>query len=131
MTDTFEKSALEEEQRIRDIMKQKIAGTADTARTAGKVRKAETARQVGKKLKKATQSKPTPPRNLKTVRVLNFNDDSSSDAEDESLCLVCNEKHHSSEEPEDWLKCNQCEMWAHVSCSKENPYYVCINCDSD
>ncbi|KAI4471827.1 zinc finger fyve/phd-type [Holotrichia oblita] len=46
--------------------------------------------------------------------------------EDETLCLICCGVYSVSKE--DWLQCRQCKNWAHSSCAKNNPLFVCCNC---
>jgi hypothetical protein len=42
----------------------------------------------------------------------------------ETFCLVCLGPYNTSQE--DWIQCRDCKQWAHVSCTDEDPYFVCI-----
>lgn len=58
---------------------------------------------------------------------------SSSESEDETECLFCEESYRSSVTGDDWVQCTQCRRWAHEKCTKSSnlTFYVCINCNSD
>jgi hypothetical protein len=59
--------------------------------------------------------------------------DSHSFEEDEqdkeTFCLLCLVPYNTSQE--DWIQCRDCKQWAHVNCTDEDPYFVCITCLSD
>ncbi|KAG5884500.1 hypothetical protein JTB14_034564 [Gonioctena quinquepunctata] len=53
---------------------------------------------------------------------------SEESSEDDTICLICCGPYCSSKE--DWLKCRKCQGWAHYSCAKNDPLFVCNNCES-
>lgn len=58
------------------------------------------------------------------------NEDISSDEEEEeTFCIVCHGRYSSS--IGEWVQCTRCKFWAHDSCTNENLFYICPNCDSD
>lgn len=54
--------------------------------------------------------------------------ESSTSEEEDTACLVCSGLYKTS--CEDWLQCRQCREWAHSKCAKNNPLFICKNCDS-
>lgn len=54
-------------------------------------------------------------------------EESSSEEEEDTFCLVCCEKYTSNE----WVQCTDCKMWAHCECAGRDPRYVCKNCETD
>ncbi|KAH1021713.1 hypothetical protein HUJ04_011197 [Dendroctonus ponderosae] len=52
-----------------------------------------------------------------------------SDDKKETFCIVCHGPYSSS--IVDWLQCIRCKFWAHENCTDGNPFYKCLNCDSD
>lgn len=64
------------------------------------------------------------------VRIENETDEDIDDAnEDDNYCIVCFEHYERSRE--DWLQCRDCHKWAHSSCAKNDPFFVCLNCLSE
>lgn len=55
--------------------------------------------------------------------------ESSTSEEEDTACLVCCGSYKTSSE--DWLQCRQCREWAHSKCAKNNPLFICQNCDSE
>ncbi|KAG5899217.1 hypothetical protein JTB14_034475 [Gonioctena quinquepunctata] len=53
---------------------------------------------------------------------------SEESSEDDTICLICCGPYCSSKE--DWLQCRKCQGWAHSSCAKNDPLFVCNNCES-
>ena len=54
------------------------------------------------------------------------------DDEDERWpCLECGEPFGESVPGEVWIRCGECQRWAHEACTPEEGVYVCHNCDSD
>ena len=82
--------------------------------TKTKKRQAEKRRAVKKKLKYRSES------------------DNENDSDD-AFCLVCVESFGNSRPRKKWIRCQECQRWAHEACtSVEKSFgYVCKNCDSD
>ncbi|KAG5874952.1 hypothetical protein JTB14_002636 [Gonioctena quinquepunctata] len=57
-----------------------------------------------------------------------FEKSSEESSEDDTICLICCGPYCSSKE--DWLQCRKCQGWAHSSCAKNDPLFVCNNCES-
>lgn len=81
-----------------------------------------------KKIPKLKYSKAKKTTKRKTVRTQNNKADESSDDgnEDEWYCIVCFDNYKSS--AEEWLQCRNCHKWAHSSCAKNDPFYICLHC---
>lgn len=103
LTDTPEKDALEKEQATRCQKKMK---------------------QVKQKTKKVKR---------KVFSSKNKHDsESSTDSEDDCLCLICCDSYSQSLPSEEWVQCRSCKEWAHDKCvTGDSKLFVCINCDSD
>lgn len=56
---------------------------------------------------------------------------SSDEEDDDELCLICLEPFSQTKTNEQWIQCTTCKGWAHVSCGKNDDFYVCIHCSSD
>lgn len=73
-------------------------------------------------------SKPKMKKTKKKLTVkMRVNDD--EDMEEENYCIVCFGSYNTSKE--DWLQCTDCHKWAHSSCAKNDPFFVCLNCLSE
>jgi len=110
LTDTPEKMLIEEQNLNKKVPVKLKIGQDDTKKSGVKVDK------IRSKRIKTVKKKP----------VENFSSDSS---DDETFCLVCRGPYSASKE--DWLQCRTCKEWAHLNCTDKNPFYVCINCNSD
>ncbi|KAG8314309.1 hypothetical protein J6590_108630 [Homalodisca vitripennis] len=56
---------------------------------------------------------------------------SEDDEEEDCFCLVCTGPYKESKLGDDWVQCMECKKWAHVKCTKNERFYVCINCHSE
>lgn len=104
LTDTPEKEILE----ARYLAKKNVGGAKKKVFTKEK-KKGATTKNI---------------RVVKTVEQV-----SSSEEEDDTICLVCCGPYKNSKV--DWLQCTSCKQWAHSSCAKNDPLYVCKNCVSE
>lgn len=51
--------------------------------------------------------------------------------EDDACCLFCNDAYKRSRTGEIWIRCQQCNAWAHSECadvSKKTKIYICDIC---
>lgn len=103
LTDTPEKDALEKEQATRCQKKMK---------------------QVKQKTKQVKR---------KVFSSKNKHDsESSTDSEDDCLCLICCDSYSQSLPSEEWVQCRSCKEWAHDKCvTGDSKLFICVNCDSD
>lgn len=108
LTDTPEKTALEEEK---------------------KNQVSRPTKKQGKSIKKYKgDDHSTNVRGQKSVgvkRKLQYCESSSSEEDEETYCLNCNEMYKNDEE---WVQCLKCKLWSHWSCANKNAFYVCSDC---
>lgn len=114
LTDTPEKLILEQRynQRLVTAAKKTVVKEKRTKRSA----------EYSKKLKIGTKRK-------KAAKKEDLDTSSSDDNEEETFCLVCLGSYEQSKE--DWLQCRTCKLWAHSSCAKNDPLFICHHCLSD
>ena len=106
LTDTPEKTALEEE-----------------------FRNSKSKKSKGQKCKtKLIAEKPTTRKSIKSKK-RTANTEPSDD--EEWFCLICVEPYSNSRAGEKWIKCVSCAEWAHEECTPAGKIFVCQNCDSD
>ena len=108
LTDTPEKNQLEKQQ----------------ATTAEKKMK------VGKGEKRTKPAKPPKQNRKKKARKTIDTSEDDTDSK-EYYCIVCMETWSSSRSRELWVRCIDCNNWAHEACSPGLAVYVCHNCDSE
>lgn len=107
LTDTPVKSALEEEASLREN-KKRTGKTKQVSRFKLTKRQKMTAKKSSRK-----------------------SESESEDSENEdTLCLACLMPFSKSRNTE-WIRCTRCKRWAHVSCSNNDDFYICIHCMSD
>lgn len=70
------------------------------------------------------KNKLQPKKNTKHIRSVV----ESEDEDDDVFCIVCTHPYKTSKS--DWLQCRRCKNWAHAKCAKNNPLYICNNCES-
>ena len=97
LTDTPEKSKIEEEINVRSQKKQKSLP--------------KTQNKTG--MKASTSKQGTSKKNIKQLH----NDICSDDNEEECFCLVCIEPYSNSLPGESWFQCYYCKGWAHDECT--------------
>ena len=57
---------------------------------------------------------------------------SDSDLSDEEWpCIYCLQPWAKSKPGEEWIRCCIHKKWAHLDCTENSPYFVCLNCESD
>ncbi|XP_018332974.1 uncharacterized protein LOC108742303 isoform X3 [Agrilus planipennis] len=105
LTDTPEKTFLEEKKKEQESKKKKVSKRVFSENKENK--KAS----KGKKIKKTTV------------------DSDEDEKGDEDFCLIC--LSSTSKSREIWLQCQDCKLWAHKECTPGLPNYVCHNCDSE
>ena len=109
LTDTPEKSALEEEFR-------------------NSTTKSKKGKQVGKKVRTKLIDEKSKPVKRQSKKTKSKNE--SSD-EEEWFCLICVEPYSNSRAGEKWIKCMSCNDWAQEECAPSGKNFICQNCDSD
>lgn len=61
-------------------------------------------------------------------------DSSDSDVELNPKCIYCVGKFLKSKSDEGWIRCQECNNWAHEMCagaSEDDDQFLCVNCNSD
>lgn len=82
--------------------------------------------------KKAFKEDKENKKNAPPKKKIKIQDVSSSDDENECLCLYCLDSFGNSASREKWIKCVSCSGWAHLACAGEiKSVFVCINCLSE
>lgn len=62
----------------------------------------------------------------------NQDSNSSTDSEDDCVCLICCDSYSQSLPSEEWVQCRTCKEWAHDKCiTGDSKWFICLNCDSD
>ncbi|XP_045476121.1 uncharacterized protein LOC123681823 [Harmonia axyridis] len=130
LTDTHEKRALEDEERIRNEKNrnkiEKASGSNQSMKSNVKKRP-EVRKLVNDSSDEESLMKKIKNKSRKRV-YKKVADSESSSEDDNTACLVCDELYDENNVTEDWLQCTQCKRWAH---GKDNPFYVCLNCLSE
>lgn len=133
LTDTPEKRALEDEERIRNEKNrnkiEKASGSNQSMKSNVKKRP-EVRKLVNDSSDEESLMKKIKNKSRKRV-YKKVADSESSSEDDNTACLVCDELYDENNVTEDWLQCTQCKRWAHGKCAKDNPFYVCLNCLSE
>lgn len=106
LTDTPEKTYLEEKKKEQDAKKKEVS-------------KCVLSEKKGKK------------KVIKGNKKKKFADDEEDEKEVEDYCLVCLSPYSASKSREVWIQCQDCKLWAHEACTPGLPNYVCQNCDSE
>ncbi|GBP09108.1 Jerky protein homolog-like [Eumeta japonica] len=106
LTDTPEKTYLEEKKKEQDAKKKKVS------------KRVLSEKKGKKKVTKGNKKK-------------KFVDDEEDEKEDEHYCLVCLSPYSASKSREVWIQCQDCKLWAHEACTPGLPNYICQNCDSE
>ncbi|KAG5878734.1 hypothetical protein JTB14_021774 [Gonioctena quinquepunctata] len=117
-----EKNAIEEEYNQRNKAKKTIF----QPHTGKGKRTLLTAKGKGKGKGKKTKN---PPGSKGKENQSEANSNSSDD--EDYYCLVCLESFRNSAPNETWVQCGDCKNWSHAACIKDDPYYVCHNCESE
>ena len=106
LTDTPEKTYLEEKKKEQDAKKKKVS------------KRVLSEKKGKKKVTKGNKKK-------------KFVDDEEDEKEEEDYCLVCLSPYSASKSREVWIQCQECKLWAHEACTSGLPNYICQNCDSE
>lgn len=132
LTDTPEKTALEEEARLKEAKKEKarLKEAEKKRKTANiKVNKGNRRVQKGKMDKKGRKSSKQPKDRVKK-KILQ--DSSEEDDDDDTICLGCGSSYFEDTSGVDWVECMSCKLWSHATCIKGDAVaYICTNCNSD
>ena len=67
----------------------------------------------------------------KSKKYLEFSDSESGADDGDCVCLVCLQSYKDSRMGEQWIQCKECKNWAHVKCTNNDPFFVCLNCHSE
>ncbi|KAF2889733.1 hypothetical protein ILUMI_16440 [Ignelater luminosus] len=101
LTDTPIKSALEQETRLRDSKRKKVSST----------KKILVANSTNKQRKIA----------IKKIR----KSESEESEDEDTLCIICLGSFSKTRKT-DWIQCTNCKKWAHISCGKDDDFYMSI-----
>lgn len=107
LTDTPEKTYLEEKKKEQDAKKKKVS-----KRVLSEKNEKKRVTKGNKKRRKSVDSQ-------------------ESEIENEYFCLVCLSPYSASRSREVWVQCQDCKLWAHEECTPGLPNYICQNCDSE
>ncbi|KAL0809235.1 hypothetical protein ABMA28_011454 [Loxostege sticticalis] len=110
LTDTPEKTFLEEKRKEQEAKKKKVSKRLLSEK-----------KKLSKGLNKVSKGN----KNKKSV------DSFEDEKEDEEFCLVCLSPYSASKSREVWVQCQECKFWAHEACTPGLPNYICQNCDSE
>lgn len=135
LTDTPEKEALENEEKLRNERKKKTSTNIGKPKQMKKLTSCKKGPEV-RQIFPDDSSDDEPLINIVKKKTLARNHPKKDDWEissedDDTFCLVCDKIYQEEKEKEDWLQCTKCKMWAHDHCAKSDPFYICINCMSE